>query len=76
MIKYICINLIMCVYKLYIVHVMHPSLILSLQLFSFFGETKYFEACSNNKFSLIFPFTAYCCLSATNSGNAQGEGQN
>ena len=62
MIKYICINHIMCVYKSYIVDVMHPSLILSLLLFRFFDKAKYFEACSNNKVSLFFPFTAYCCL--------------
>ena len=62
MINYIFINRIMCVYKLYIVHVMHPSLLLSLLLFTFFDKAKYFEACFNNKLSLFFPLTAYCCL--------------
>ena len=47
---------------IYIVHVMHPSLLLSLLLFTFFDKAKYFEACFNNKLSLFFPFTAYCCL--------------
>ena len=49
-------------YMSYIVHFMYPSLLVSLLLVRFFDKAKYFEACSNNKIALCFPFTAYCCL--------------
>ena len=61
---YICIYHIMYVYMSYIVDIMHPSLLLLgfCHLDYIFEKAKYFQACSNNKIALFFPFTAYCCL--------------
>ena len=53
----------MYVYMSYIVDIMHPSLLLGLcHLDYIFEKAKYFQACSNNKIALFFPFTAYCYL--------------
>ena len=58
----VCIYHIMYKYMSYIVHFIYLSLLVSLLLVRFFDKIKYFEACSNNKIALFFPFTVYCCL--------------